>query len=401
MALTRPKIWNQDTNIEYFRDPITVLHQGATSANVDVGFIFNRANGLVSNVALVWSESAQSMIIAYTGNTGVTDTNVSATSYANVTVGNISVNGVFWSNGAVFSSGSGGGGTTFTGGYVANQSTFGANLVANSGVASSSNVTGAVVVSGGLGVSGSINVGTNLVFSNGSNPGISKPIGVRMDINNAGGLDANNPFWSGYHFNTPDGIISSGGTGYPRMSFYWNYNSANNPNNINFNMVAGNNATGGNANVTLGTDTAGYVRFLTNNTERLKIGGEGNVVVTSTTASTSTTTGALVVAGGAGIAGRVTAGNVVTTSGVFWANGAVYSTGAGGGGSSLTYTAAASPPGSPVKGDIWYNTTTDVIYTYTYDGVSSYWLDLESAPTLSVVAADAAGTAMIMGVALG
>lgn len=165
MALTRPKIWNQDTNIEYFRDPITVLHQGATSANVDVGFIFNRANGLVSNVALVWSESAQSMIIAYTGNTGVTDTNVSATSYANVTVGNISVNGVFWSNGAVFSSGSGGG-SSFTGGYVANQSTFGANLVANSATISTSNVTGAVVISGGggLGVGGNVYIGNRAGF---------------------------------------------------------------------------------------------------------------------------------------------------------------------------------------------------------------------------------------------
>lgn len=152
------------------------------------------------------------------------------------------------------------------------------------------------------------------------------------------------------------------------------------------------NPLGSNYGVDIGSGTTPYLRAFYSS---------GNIVIPATTTSTSTTTGALVVAGGAGIAGRVTAGNVVTTSGVFWANGAVYSTGAGGGGSSLTYTADASPPGSPVKGDIWYNTTTDVIYTYTYDGVSSYWLDLESAPTLSVVAADAAGTAMIMGVALG
>jgi hypothetical protein len=313
MALTRPSFTQLTTTITSFTDPITVLHQGASSPDVDVGFLFNRANGLVSNVALYWSESAQSFVTAYTGATGVTNANVSVTSYANVRTGNITANGFFWSNGTVFSSGS-----TFTGGYVANQSTFGANLVANSGVASSSNVTGAVVVSGGIGVSGSINVGSNLVFSNGSNPGISKPLGVRMDLNNAGGLDANGSFWSGYHFNAPDGIVVNGLTGYPRMAFYWNYNSATNPNNINFNMVAGNNATGGNANVTLGTDTAGYVRFLTNNTERLKIGGEGNVVATATTTSTSTTTGALVVAGGAGVAGNLfTGGNLVVGTAPF------------------------------------------------------------------------------------
>jgi len=92
MALTRPKIWDLDTNIEYFLDPITVLHQGATTANVDVGFVFNRANGLVSNVALYWSESLQSMVIALTANTGVTNSNIAVQSYGNLTMGNVFVN---------------------------------------------------------------------------------------------------------------------------------------------------------------------------------------------------------------------------------------------------------------------------------------------------------------------
>ena len=94
MALTRPKIWDIDTNIQYFMDPITVLHQGASSANVDVGFLLNRANGLVSNVALYWSESSQSFITAFTSNTGVTDTNVAVTSYANITAGSIYSSGI-------------------------------------------------------------------------------------------------------------------------------------------------------------------------------------------------------------------------------------------------------------------------------------------------------------------
>ena len=89
MALTRPKIWDLDTNIEYFMDPITVLHQGAVNANVDVGFLFNRANGLVSNVALYWSEGSQSFITAFTANTGTTDSNIAVSSYANLTIGNL------------------------------------------------------------------------------------------------------------------------------------------------------------------------------------------------------------------------------------------------------------------------------------------------------------------------
>ena len=89
MALTRPTLAQLTTGIARISDPITVLHQGATSANVDVGFLFNRANGLVSNVALYWSESAQSIVTAYTSSTGQIDSNVTVTSYAPLTVGNL------------------------------------------------------------------------------------------------------------------------------------------------------------------------------------------------------------------------------------------------------------------------------------------------------------------------
>ena len=166
MALTRPKIWDLDTNIEYFKDPLTTLHQGATQANVDVGFIFNRANGLVSNVALYWSESANSFVTSFTTSNGVTDSNVTVTSYANLTIGSlltingaaISINGSTGSPGQVISTtGSGLAWTNpggFSGGYVPYQSTFGGNLVANSTTASTSISTGALVVVGGAGISG-------------------------------------------------------------------------------------------------------------------------------------------------------------------------------------------------------------------------------------------------------
>jgi flavin-binding protein dodecin len=172
MGLTRPKIWDLDTNIEYFMDPITVLHQGATQANVDVGFLFNRANGLVSNVAVYWSEASQSIVTAFTNNTGSTNSNVVTTGYANLTIGSLlSINGNIYLNGVMgtpgqFITATNAGvawtATPFTGGYIANQSTFGSNLVANSATASTSTTTGALVVAGGTGISGNLYVGTNL-----------------------------------------------------------------------------------------------------------------------------------------------------------------------------------------------------------------------------------------------
>jgi hypothetical protein len=89
MALTRPKFTQLNTAATAFADPITVMHQGATSANVDVGFLFNRANGLVSNVALYWNETSQSFVTSFTSNSGATYSNISPSGYANLTIGSL------------------------------------------------------------------------------------------------------------------------------------------------------------------------------------------------------------------------------------------------------------------------------------------------------------------------
>ena len=93
MALTRPTFNNVLTTVVSLSDPLTVLHGGATAANVDVGFLVNRGNGLLSNVALYWNESGQSFVTAFTANTGTTDTNVSVTSYASLITGGITASG--------------------------------------------------------------------------------------------------------------------------------------------------------------------------------------------------------------------------------------------------------------------------------------------------------------------
>lgn len=93
MALTRPTLAQLTTGIARISDPITTLHAGFNTANVDIGFLMNRANGLVSNVAIYWNETSGSFVTAFTANTGETNSNIAVTSYANLTTGNIYASG--------------------------------------------------------------------------------------------------------------------------------------------------------------------------------------------------------------------------------------------------------------------------------------------------------------------
>ena len=192
MALTRPKIGQFNTAITSLTDPITVLNGGATSANVDVGFLMNRANGLISNVALYWNEGGNTFVTAFTSNTGVTDSNIAVTRYANVTTGsilpgaNVTYNlgsstqrwkdlwlsgTTIYLGGAVISTENtanvtitnpAGGSFSITGNTPGQASgTFG-NLIANSEATSTSTSTGALQVIGGAGISGNLYVGGNL-----------------------------------------------------------------------------------------------------------------------------------------------------------------------------------------------------------------------------------------------
>ena len=92
MPLTRPPLSFLNSNSTVFNDPLLVLHQGSGSADSDVGFVFNRANGLVANVALYWSETDDTFYTAYTNSGGATDANLVPTSYAPITVGTLNAN---------------------------------------------------------------------------------------------------------------------------------------------------------------------------------------------------------------------------------------------------------------------------------------------------------------------
>lgn len=75
---------------------------------------------------------------------------------------------------------------------------------------------------------------------------------------------------------------------------------------------------------------------------------------------------------------------VINLSGpIRFADGSTQNTAGGGSGTGITYTANSTPPDLPNKGDKWYSTTEDILYEYTYDGTSYFWLDVSSATVSS------------------
>jgi hypothetical protein len=89
MALTRPRLDQINTVVTTISDPITVLNKNSTEANIDIGFVMNRTNGTVANIALFWDESANTFATAFTTNSGRTDANITISEYANIKAGTI------------------------------------------------------------------------------------------------------------------------------------------------------------------------------------------------------------------------------------------------------------------------------------------------------------------------
>ena len=178
-------------------------------------------------------------------------------------------NGVFWSNGEIFS-GKGipgntegaiqyNNGDTFAGSEFLRFDAVNANVVIGSGTSSGNVTSGALVVQGGAGISGTVNA--NIVASN------------------------QGFFWS-------NGAIFSG-EGIPRGQDY----------EVQFKT---------------GTTFSGATGF-SYTVE------SGNVVLATTTPSGNVSTGAFVVKGGIGVAGNIVGNTIISENGYFWANGTVYS----------------------------------------------------------------------------
>ena len=197
MGLTRPRFEQINSIITTISDPITVLNQGSTLANIDVGFIINRNGGALANTAIFWNESANTFVTAFTTASGGTNANISISTYANLRVGTltatfVNTTGNIVSGGNVtapyfFGNGSQLSGvitsvtkiingtsdvTAYSGGNVAVTVGGTANTILfTNSITSTSNVTGALRVSGlgGIGVGGNLYVGQRVGFVWGAN----------------------------------------------------------------------------------------------------------------------------------------------------------------------------------------------------------------------------------------
>ena len=393
MALTRPRAYQVDTTIESIVDPITVLHAGASSANVDVGFLINRANGLLGNTAIYWNESSQSFVTSYTTSSGGADSNIAVTSYANITTGNIYASGFFYANGQAFVPGTTGTGTNYGNLDVATFLPIYSGNVAALGVAGNLTVYGNLSVVGNItsvnyetvtytetaniiNASGNISTTANILsnsylYSNG--------VSILSGINSAiFGIQANDSLFTTQISSINANIIGSNAAivtantamkGYvDAVSTAWTANAGTQQGQIT--TLQG--QVYANANVASylptysGNITAGNVLasgFFYANGSPFVSSSYGN---TNVAGYLPTYTGNI---GG----NTANVGNLITASGIFWANGNAYSSGSGTGSAKLTTSATA--PTNPNVGDFWYDTTTDVLSQYIYNGAGSYWID--------------------------
>ena len=141
------------------------------------------------------------------------------------------------------------------------------------------------------------------------------------------------------------------------------------------------NTTTGNTTITGNTITTGNATSNTTITDNtITIGNTtSNTSVTSNSIVTTTITGTDI-----SVLGNIVGGNLLTvgvvsatsniTGGNINTGGSISAVGNIWGGG-VRSTASATEPTNPGQGDIWYNTSTDVVYRYTYDGTSYYWID--------------------------
>jgi hypothetical protein len=291
----------------------TATSSATTGALVVAGGVGIAGNLWAGGNSIVFSGSAPTLTFS------ASNPVISASSWINFPGGAYFSNGVVYMEAAIRARG---GIVNDTGTRILTIDSTSQLSVANT-MSSTSTTTGALLVAGGIGVAGqgvfggNLSVGNNsngranlMVFGGNLNAGVGSSVALAefhtTNLNSSYLRITNNRHAQGADWTSANTRIQQMTDVTPQGY-------------IEFNPVG---ATYG---VAIGSGT----------TEIMRLASSGNVVINATTASTSTTTGALVVKGGAGIAGQVTAGNVMTTSGVFWANGSAYSSGSGGG---LTWT---------------------------------------------------------------
>jgi hypothetical protein len=358
MALTRPTIQNINTNLVAFSDSLTITNYGNV-ANRDIGEVFDRSQGGGSNVAIIWNEANQAFRLGYTSGTGKETGNLTITSNADLIVGNLradnlTVANVIYQNTEYVSSTETVAGNSIVNGLTVNTSaTIGSTLgvvgdLTTANVMPSANATyslgGPTQRYKSLYLSGNtIYMDGTTISSNATAITLTNPSGGSLIISGSTTLTASpNAATSQYVTANAQANITSVGTltglTLSGTTTGTTFNGANFGN-------AGANFTGNTFSaITITTENITASKVVTiNNLANLSIPGGVNGYVIKTDGS----------------------GNLS------WQpdnNGGI------------TYTAATSPPISGnSKGDQWYNTLTDVVYEYSYDGTSYYWIDITGA----------------------
>ena len=312
-------------------------------------------------------------------------------------------------------------------GILTNNLPFGSagNVLIRSNAASSSKTTGALVVLGGVGTGGAIYSGANINISTGGGLTTDQSVGylfnegaVTVKIGGGGATKLDNPTDS--TSSSTGALQVAGGVAVGKKLWIKDAGdvSANLAALVNlvgsgsgFDIVANLGAVSSYANTKIGTNT------------------NSNVVIESNAKSTSTVTGAIVTNGGIGIrygniniggsggnalvsTNAIYSGNVISNSGFFWGNGAPYSP------SNQDLLSTSSPTFANISidnvlissaisaniyqggylkflanfnarsttplsskntlGDFWYDTATDILFKYIYDGANYAWLDISS-----------------------
>ena len=128
------------------------------------------------------------------------------------------------------------------------------------------------------------------------------------------------------------------------------------------------NISGGNANISGQIDTGSFFAIGPVSTTGNVIAGNVNTTGV-VSAQGNIISGSFFTIGEVSAAGNVTAGNISTAGGIT-ATGNIW-----GGGTRSTSSAFPPTIPPPGVGDIWFDTTTDAMYRYTFDGTSYYWID--------------------------
>lgn len=362
MALTRPTVQNINTNLTTFSDSLTVTNFGNV-ANRDIGEVFDRSQGGGSNVAIFWQESTSSFAVAYTSSTGKEAGNLTVTQYADLIASNITANNLIVSN-IVYQSSE----------FVSTTEVVAGNSTVN-----------------GLTVNNSATIGTTLgVAGNITSTNIAPSANVTYDLGSPT-KRFKSLYLSGNTIYMDDATISSNATA------------------ITFTNPSGGSFTISGSNTFVASSASATAQYVTGNAQA-NITSVGTLSGLTLSGATTGTTfyGANFGNNGANFTGNVFSALSLQTESVTVTNtaqllgpvsissignlsipggfsGYVLKTdGAGNlawqGAGGITYTANTAPPiAGNLTGDQWYNTSTDVLYEYSFDGASYYWVDQSGA----------------------